>query len=542
MFVQLHWIDIFIVLVYMVGCFVIGLYTTKYIDNAGDFFLAGKSLPFWAVGFSIVVSDIGATDFVGVAGNTYTYGVSAANFDWIGSMPAMIFAAFIFVPYFWRSGVFTIPEFLGRRYNAAVQLLNASIWIMVMLISLIMMLWTTADDLVRTMLGFNPYYTVWIMAVVTGIYTFSGGLSAVVMTDAVQLVVMYVSGLSLLALSLWEVGGWSSMRSAIESMGGPFEHHFEILLPNTHSAFPWSGIVFGLGVVLAIAYMSGNQSIVHRTLGARTEWDAKAGMLLGGFLKSFIPVMVALPGLCALVYLPHAIQNNPDAVPAEMYQMVDTAAGQVPVLNERDRVVPTMMRLMLPPGLQGLMLAGLLAALMSSISGTLSSASTIFVTDIYNRGRQLLGFKALNEKTALYWGRGFTAFLIIASSLLAPQFDRVDGLYNFIQTVLSLFQGPTLAILLLGILWPRANRWGALAGLILGVLFCFAMWCVPDLFPAEDPFLYIAMYSFIFALVVTVAVSLLTPPEPEEKIRGLVWSSVVHDPEAQEALKARIEA
>jgi len=332
------------------------------------------------------------------------------------------------------------------------------------------------------------------------------------------------------------------MRSAIESMGGPFEHHFEILLPNTHSAFPWSGIVFGLGVVLAIAYMSGNQSIVHRTLGARTEWDAKAGMLLGGFLKSFIPVMVALPGLCALVYLPHAIQNNPDAVPAEMYQMVDTAAGQVPVLNERDRVVPTMMRLMLPPGLQGLMLAGLLAALMSSISGTLSSASTIFVTDIYNRGRQLLGFKALNEKTALYWGRGFTAFLIIASSLLAPQFDRVDGLYNFIQTVLSLFQGPTLAILLLGILWPRANRWGALAGLILGVLFCFAMWCVPDLFPAEDPFLYIAMYSFIFALVVTVAVSLLTPPEPEEKIRGLVWSSVVHDPEAQEALKARIEA
>jgi len=542
MFVQLHWIDMLIILVYMIGCFVIGLYTTKYVDNAGDFFLAGKSLPFWAVGFSIVVSDIGATDFVGVAGNAYEYGVSAANFDWLGSMPAMVFAAFVFVPYFWRSGVFTIPEFLGRRYNAGVQLLNASIWITVMLISLIMMLWTTADDLVRTMLGFNPYYTVWIMAVVTGVYTFSGGLSAVVMTDAVQLVVMYVSGLSLLALSLWEVGGWSSMRATIESMGGPYAHHFTILLPNTHSAFPWSGIVFGLGVVLAIAYMSGNQAIVHRTLGARTEWDAKAGMLLGGFLKSFIPVMVALPGLCALVYLPQTIQNDPHAVPPEMYQMVDTDTGPVPVLHERDRVVPTMMRLMLPPGLQGLMLAGLLAALMSSISGTLSSASTIFVTDIYNRGRQLLGFKALNEKSALYWGRGFTAFLIIASSLLAPQFDRVDGLYNFIQTVLSLFQGPTLAILLLGILWPRANRWGALAGLLLGVLVCFAMWCVPNLFPAEDPFLYIAMYSFVFAMVVTVVVSLLTPPEPEEKIRGLVWSSVVQDPAAQEALKARVEA
>ncbi len=539
-FVNLHWIDLTIVAVYLAGCFGIGLYTTKYIDNAGDFFLAGKALPFWAIGFSIVVSDIGATDFVGVAGNAYTYGISAANFDWLGSMPAMVFAAFIFVPYFWRSGVFTIPEFLGRRYNAGVQLINAGIWTMVMLISLVMMLWTTADDLVRTVLGYDPMYTVWAMALITGIYTFSGGLSAVVMTDVVQLLVMYVGGLGLLALSLWEVGGWSRMRSVIESMGSDFSNHFTILLPNDHSAFPWSGIVFGLGVVLAVAYMSGNQAIVHRTLGARSEWDAKAGMLLGGFLKSFIPLMVALPGLCALVYLPQAISADPSSVPADMVKTVSTAIGDVPMLKEQDKVVPTMMRLMLPPGLQGLMFAGLFAALMSSISGTLSSASTIFVTDIFNRSRILLGRKALNERQALNWGRGFTAFLIIASALLAPQFARVGGLYNFIQTVLSLFQGPTLAILLLGILWRRANRWGALTGLITGVIFCFILWSVPNLFPAQDPFLYVAMYSFLFALVVTVVVSLLTPPEPEEKIRGLVWGSVLKDQDTQAALAERV--
>ncbi len=520
-YITLHWIDLTIIGVYMVGCFALGTYTSRYIENAGDFFISGKSLPFWAIAFSIVVSDIGALDFVGVAGNAYRYGVSAANFDWLGSMPAMVFAAFIFVPYFWRSGVFTIPEFLGRRYNSAVQIINALIWTSGMLLSLLIMLWTTADDLVYTILGYKPIYTVWVMAGVTGFYTFAGGLSAVVMTDVVQLIVMYVGGLGLLALSLWEVGGWSAMRDKIESLGPEYANHFTILLPNsTDNPFPWTGIVFGLGIVLAIAYMSGNQAIVHRTLGARSEWDAKAGMLMAGFLKSFIPLMVALPGLCAIVYL-H--ERNL-------------------ILHEQDKVIPTMIRMMLPPGLRGLMFAALFAALMSSISGTLSSASTIFVTDIFNKLWWLGTKKSLDEKQALYVGRGFTLFLIITSALFAEQISRVGGIYNFIQTILSLFQGPSLAVLLLGIMWKRATRWGGLAGLVLGVFFCFILWCVPDLFPAEDPFLFVSMWSFVFSIIVVVVVSLLTPPEPEEKIRGLVWGSVVQDIKAQKALSERVQS
>ena len=518
-YIDLHWIDLTIIGVYMAGVFALGLYTSKYVDNAGDFFLAGKALPFWAIAFSIVVSDIGALDFVAVAGNTYRYGVSAANFDWMGSMPAMVVAAFFFVPYFWRSGVFTIPEFLGRRYNAAVQILNASIWTSVMLLSLMIMLWTTADKLVYTILGYNPVYTIWVMALITGFYTFAGGLSAVVMTDVVQLVVMYVGGLGLLALSLWEVGGWSVMQERILAMGPEYADHFNILLPNsTGTPFPWTGIVFGLGIVLAIAYMSGNQAVVHRTLGARSEWDAKGGMLMAGFLKAFIPLMVALPGLCALVYL----------------------QDRNIVLDDQDRVIPTMIRMILPPGLQGLLFAALFAALMSSISSTLSSASTIFVTDIVSRSRQFLGRRQLDEKQALYWGRGFTLALIVTSALFAEQISRVEGIYNFIQTILSLFQGPTLAILILGILWRRATGLGALAGLVLGVLLCFILWCVPELFPSEDPFLFVSMWSFLFSLVVTVVVSLLTPPEPEEKIRGLVWGSVVTDIDAQNALNERV--
>ena len=509
-------IDIVIIAVYMIGTLALGFFCTRYVGSAEDFFVSGKSLPFWAIGFSIVVSDIGATDFVAVAGASFRYGVSAANFDWIGSMPAMAFAAFIFVPYFWRTGVFTIPEFLGMRYNSAVQFIQAMIWAIVMFLGLAIMLWVTADKLMHTILGWNAMRSVWLMAIVTGLYTFSGGLTAVVFTDVVQLIVMYVGGLSLLTLALWEVGGWSALQQQVLAKGPEFQDHFTILLPHdTTGPFPWTGIVFGLGIVLAIAYMSGNQVIIQRTLGARSEWDAKGGMLLGGLLKSMIPLMVALPGLCAIIVVPN--------LPVE----------------EADRAVPEMIRLLLPAGLRGLMFAALFAALMSSISSTLNSATTIFITDIYGQVRGWSGKSPLTERQALNLGRGFTAFLIVIAAILAKPIADRESIYVFTQTILSMFQGPTLAILLLGIIWPRATRWGGLAGLVLGVMFCFVLKNTPGLFTSEDPFLFVAWWSFVFAVVVTIVVSLLTKRESEEKLRGLVWSSVVQNTAAQDALAER---
>ena len=509
-------IDIVIIAVYMIGTLALGFFCTRYVGNAEDFFVSGKSLPFWAIGFSIVVSDIGASDFVAVAGASFRHGVSAANFDWMGSMPAMVFAAFVFVPYFWRTGVFTIPEFLGRRYNSFVQFLSAAIWAVVLFLGLAIMLWVAADKLMHTILGWNAVASVWLMAVVTGLYTFAGGLTAVVFTDVVQLVVMYVGGFGLLTLAMWEVGGWTSMKEAILARGDQFANHFTILLPHdTVGPFPWTGIVFGLGIVLAIAYMSGNQVIVQRTLGARTEWDAKGGMLLGGFLKSMIPLMVALPGLCALVLVPH--------LPME----------------EADRAVPEMIRLLLPAGLRGLMFAALFAALMSSISGTLNSSSTIFITDLWGQVRRWMGKPSFTEKQALKMGRAFTATMIIVSAILAKPIADRESIYVFSQTILSMFQGPTLAILLLGIIWRRATGWGGFAGLSLGVMFCFILNYTPGLFPSENPFLFVAWWSFVFSMIVTVIVSLLTKPESEEKLRGLVWTSVVKSDAVQAVLEER---
>jgi len=208
-------IDITIVLMYMAGVFVLGTFFGKYVKSAGDFFQASRALPFWAIGMSIVVSDIGAMDFVAVAGSAYTDGIAVANFDWIGSMPAMVFAAFIFIPYYWRSGVYTIPEFLGRRYNAAVQVIHAMIWGIFLLTMLSLMLWVTGDQLMNTILGWDPNVVIWLMVFITGVYTFSGGLSAVVMVDVVQLIIMFVGGIALLVLSMWQVGGLGQLQETV---------------------------------------------------------------------------------------------------------------------------------------------------------------------------------------------------------------------------------------------------------------------------------------------------------------------------------------
>lgn len=507
-------IDVAIIVVYMIGVLVLGTYFGRYVHDGGDFFLAGRALPFWAIGMSIVVSDIGAMDFVAVAGGTYNAGIAQANFDWIGSMPAMVIAAFIFIPYYWRAGVYTIPEFLGRRYNAAVQVIHGVIWGVFLFTMLSLMLWVMADKFLNLYLGWNVYFSIWLMVVVVGIYTFSGGLSAVVLTDVVQMIVMFVGGFALLALGLYEVGGWDGLREGVLAKGPEYQDHFTILLPNnTATAFPWTGIVFGLGIVMATAYMSGNQAVVQRTFGARSEWDAKAGMIFAGFLKSFIPVLVAIPGLCAIVLLPP--------------------------LESGDDAVPRLMGVLLPPGLRGLMFAALFAALMSSIDSYLNSAAAIWTTDIYGRARSLMGGAELGERHALVVGRAFTLGFILLAGALAPWIGREDGLYNFIQTALSMFQGPVFAILLLGIMWRRTTRWGGLAGLVLGVCFTTILTYTDGLFPSEDPFLFVSWWSFVFSLIVTAAVSVVTPIEPDEKVRGLVFGQVMRDGEVQRVLWER---
>lgn len=505
-------IDYVIVIAYLGGILLLGIYFRKFVHTSQDYFLGGKLMPFWAIGMSLVVSDIGAVDFVGAAGQVYRYGVAVANFDWIGCVPAMILAAFVFVPYYWKSGVYTIPEYLGRRYNDYVRTAEALIWVVFLAFGLGIIFWASAI-LLNTLMGWPITVSIVLTATIVGLYTIFGGLAAVVMTDVVQMIIMYVGAAALLILGLISVGGWEGLVAKVTAMGPEYQNHFSLILPaDTKTPYPWTGILFGLTFVLANAYWIGNQTIVQRCLGAKDEWHAKASMLWGAFLKLFIPILVMFPGLIAVVIHPG--------------------------LEDGDRAVPLMVRDLLPPGLTGLLFAAFFAGLMSSVDSTLNSTATLWTKDIYERFIQ----KGASDKHYLFMGRIFTLIILIIGVITAPLSQKFPGMYVYVQTLLSFFQGPTLAILLLGMFWSRATQWGGLAGLLGGIAVSgYLFWKKSLFFTIEDPFLYISWWSFVASMVITILVSLRTRPFANDALYGLVYRLEEKDAKLQQTLRTRLK-
>ncbi len=494
-------IDYFVVVAYLLGILILGFYFKRYVGSTEDYFLGGKSLPFWAIAMSIVVSDIGAMDFVGVSGQAYRYGISVGNFDWIGSVPAMLLAAFIFVPYFWRAGLYTIPEYLGRRYNRHVRTLASLTWILFFAVNLGVLFWASAA-LLNVLMGWPIWTSIFVTAGVVGLYTYFGGITAVVMTDVVQFIIMFVGGLALVFLSFHAVGGWDALVEKIYAKGPEYANHFNLIQPSTTSTpFPWTGILFGLTFVMANAYMIGNQSIVQRCLTAKDEWNAKASMILGAGLKMLIPVLVLFPGLIAIVLHPE--------------------------LEDGDQAFPLMIKSILPPGLIGLMFAAFFAGLMSSVDSCLNSTATLFTKDIYEPFFK----KDATDQHYLKVGRMTTIVLLITGVLTAPLSDFFPGIYVAIQTFLSFFQGPVFAILLLGIFWPGATSMGGLFGLVIGIGFATTLNIFQSsIFTIQDPFLYVSWWSFVLAFVICIVVSLFTKKYKLEELDGLVFRKISSSP------------
>jgi SSS family solute:Na+ symporter len=497
-------IDLIIVIAYLVAIPIFGVYFKKYVKTEEDYFLAGKMLPWWVISMSIIGTNIGAYDYMGAAGGAYRFGIAQANYEWIGAIPAMVLAAMLFVPYYWKAGVYTVPEFLGKRYNTAVRVIEAILWGAFLACVLGVFFWASGLML-NEYLGIPVEFSLLITALIVGIYTITGGLAAVAMTDVVQLLVMFIGGVALTVLGLWTVGGWSGLMKAITPAN---PDHFKLFLPLSNPTYPWLGMIFGLALVLSPAWWCCHQAIIQRTLGARSEWDAKAGMLFAAFPKMLIPILVVLPGLLALAL-------NPGLVGADM-----------------DKAFPWLIKNLLPAGLAGLVFAAFMAALISSVDSTLNSAATLWTRDIYQRFFK----KDASDKHYLKVGRILTLVFVLWAIAFAPVTKAFPGIYVAMQTLLSIFQGPTFAITLLGIYWKRANQWGGLAGLLGGVAISSSLF-----FITKASFLYIAWWSFLGSITITIVVSLLTKPDPIEKLEGLVYGLVMKDENMQEILKKRVE-
>lgn len=485
---QVATIDLVIIVAYMLGIMVFGVYVGRFIKTSSDYFLAGKSLAWWAIGMSIIGTNIGAYDYVGAAGGAYRFGIAQANYEWIGAIPAMIISALIFVPYYWKAGVYTVPEFLGKRYNQAVRLIMALIWGVVLICFLGIFLWA-AGLMLHTFLGWDIYFSIIVVAVVMGIYTITGGLKAVVMTDVVQLIIMVVGSVVILVAGFIKTGGVSGL---IEKVSAQNPEHLNLFLPLSNPDYPWVGMILGLAFVLSPAWWCCHQAIIQRCLGAKSQWDAKASMIFAAFPKTLFAFFIILPGFFALVLaLPKEIANP-------------------------DQSLPWAIKNLLPVGLSGLVFAAFIAAVQSTVDSTLNSLSTIWTRDIYQNFIK----KNADDTHYLKVGKWLTFFFLVGGILFAPLTDKFPGIYVAMQIILSVFQGPTFATMLLGILSKRANQWGGLFGLIGGVA------AASVLLAFDVNFLYVAWWSFVVTVALNLIISYAGKPEPAEKIKDLVYGMV----------------
>lgn len=509
-------LDYAIVALYLVATMAIGAWVSVYIRTGREFFLAGRTLPWWAVGLSLVATDIGGTDLIGVGGLAYRYGLAVGNFEWIGCVPAMIVAAFVFIPHFWRVGVTTIPEFLERRFNVAVRTAVAACWLVFMACNLGVMLFASAK-LMQILAGWPLPWSICLVAGLVCFYTWSGGLAAVVYTDVLQGVLMIAGCALVVIVGLVQVGGLEPLREQVQAVveqqhaaaqtaaaetPPPRFEHFSLVLPvDTPSPFPWPGILFGLALVISPAYWIGNQAIVQRALGARSEFEAKASYVWGALLKNVIPLVIAVPGLIAV--------------------------ARFPALKDADLALPHLIGTIMPAGVRGVFVAAFLAALMSSVDSYLNSAATIVTHDFYLRFLR----PNADERRILTIGRIVTVALTAWAIFFAFQLIQAQqGIYAIFQTLLSFFNGPAFAVLLAGLVSRRATAVGALSGFVAGVATAVSLFLLnhPDvtgwlrispLFQISEPFLYYATWAFAVTLGVLTVVSYFSEPDAAEKQR-----------------------
>lgn len=489
---HLSTLDAAIIVIYLVGIVGLGLWASRGVSTSRDFFLAGRSLPWWVAGMSLVVSDIGAKDMVGLAGDAYRYGIVMMNFDFVACTMPVLVAAFLFMPLFWGAGVTTIPEYLGRRYNTGVRTFFAVIWSFFM-VGTVATIFVSAAAMFEGLLGWSFWFSVGLTSVLVAIFTTSGGLKAVAITDVASCIVLIGGAALLCIIGLREVGGVASMMEKVSTLPWTGEH-FDLLPSASHEAFPWPAVVLGLGLVLGPAYWVGNQAIVQRTFGTRSQADARASYVFAAAIKLVFPVLLVLPGLLAL-----ALYADDLGAPTPGW--------------DANQVLPMMIGRLVPSGALGLLIGAFIAGVMANLDSYVNSASTLLVTDLY---RPLLRPRA-SDAECLIVGRWLVVVLIIVGAMLSYQVKlRFGSVFEAFQTFLSFFQGALFALLLFGMTTRRATAAGGVAGMIAGVGTAAVLTATGQLY------LWTAWWSFVAAAATLVVVSLSTARKSDDELRGLV--------------------
>jgi len=505
---KLEAIDLVIIAIYFLIVFGIGFYFARKGRTSEDYFLASRHVGWFAIGASLFVSNISTEHFIGLAGSGATSGLPVGAFEWLACFILLILG-WVFVPFYLRSNVFTMPEFLERRFNRYCATYLASISIIAYIFTKISVHLYAAAKVLDQVTDWSPLTAAVILVVATGVYTIAGGLAAVIYTDLVQTLILLAGAIVLTVIGMERVGGFAGLRAAVPP------GYFHMVKPIGHPDFPWTGIFFG-APILGIWYWCTDQVIVQRVLSARDEGHAKAGTIFAGFLKILPVFLLVMPGLIAYTLYP---------------QLLGVHSGHV---DNGDAAYPALVVNLLPAGLVGLMIAALLAALMGAMSSVFNSASTMVTLDFYKKFRP-----QATERQLVYFGRITTGVMVVLGILWVPFINQLSSqLYIYLQSVQGYISPPIAACFVFGILWPRLNGQGAISSLLTG----FVLGAVRFIFELLDKsqhyqstflrglvdmnFLHYAILMFVVCTVVLVGVSLMYPAPDRKKLAGLTFATV----------------
>jgi SSS family solute:Na+ symporter len=503
-------LDYTILGIYFVVVLGIGFAAKASVKTSLDFFLSGRSLPAWITGLAFISANLGATEILGMAANSAQYGVYTVHWYWIGAIPAMVFLGLVMMPFYYGSKVRSVPEFLLLRFDKAAHLLSSILFAFAAILIAGVNLYSLAI-VVEALLGWPQ----WVAIVIAGFFVLAyitlGGLSSAIYNEVLQFFVILAALIPIAALGLKRVGGWDGLTHSLDkthgsdfttAWGGTGIGHANPLGAN------WLTIVLGLGFVLSFGYWTTNFAEVQRALSAKNLSAAQRTPLIAAFPKIFIVFLVMIPGLVAAVLVPR----------------IGTSGSNL----QYNDAVPYLMQELLPNGVLGIAVTGLLAAFMAGMAANVSSFNTVFTSDIWRR------YVVTDREDSYYvrFGRLITVIGVLASlgtAFLASSFSNIMA---YLQTLFSFFNVPMFVAFIVGMFWKRASAksgfWGLLAGTTAAMVNYFVIYKQGIIaIPSDQGANFVsAIAGFVAGAVVMVAVSLFTAPKPAEDLQGLVYGTV----------------
>lgn len=523
-------VDYVLIAIYFVFVLGIGYIARSQISTSLDFFLSGRRLPAWVTGLAFVSANLGAIEIMGMSANGAEIGLSTMHYYWIGAVPAMLFLGVVMMPFYYGSKVRSVPEFMRRRFGPGAHLVNAISFAVAQVLIAGVNLFLLAT-VINVLLGWNRWLSLIVAAVIVLTYTALGGLSAAIYNEVLQFFVILAALVPLTVFGLIKVGGWSGLKEKVidtASDGAVTASVNEQLTTWPGQALSgfdspvWSvvGIVFGLGFVLSFGYWTTNFVEVQRAMASNSISAARRSPIIASFPKMFIPFVVVIPGMIAAAAI------------GDVINLKTTGTGEI-TYNDAMLV---MIRDILPNGLIGVAITGLLASFMAGMAANISAFNTVFSYDIW----QQYVVKDRPDGYYIQVGRIATVAATVLAIFTALIAAGYSNLMDYLQTLFGFFNAPLFATFILGMFWRRMTATAGWVGLVAGTLSAVFVFILGEAgvinLPGQGVPFVAAAAAFVVDIVVSVAVSLVTRPKPVAELAGLVYSEtpreIFHDPES----------